>query len=166
LFIKCPLYWISPRSRSSREIYQSVNLYKKPLHPVKDYLHDIKKVASVASNLEPTFNPLQPFAEIIEKLELHYHLRYPRDPYPSYSASTGELAQIDELMLYLYDSLPIPEVPKFRMRGYFLIVSCPRIPPVHLNPYKAWLERENAALQRVRNSLEERYQAMEKKLGS
>ena len=58
-------------------------LYKEPTHPVKDYLHNIKKVASVAANLDPSFNPIQQFGDIIDRLELHYYLRYPRDPYPS-----------------------------------------------------------------------------------
>ena len=34
-----------------------------------------------------------------------------------------------------------------------------------MNSLKDWLERQNLSLQRVRDSLEERYRAMEKDLG-
>ena len=139
-------------------------LYKEPPYPVKNYLHDIKKVASAATNLEPSFNPTQHFGDIIDQLELHYHLRYPRDTYPPYSASAAELAQIDELVLYLYESLPIPEVAKFRNDGYFFAVCCPWSPPIHFNPDKDWMQRQNVALDRVRSSLIQRYEAMEKEL--
>ena len=152
-------------SEAVEKYLKAIILYKEPGYPVIKYLHFLRKMSLKASKLEPSFNPFQDFGETIDRLELHYSLRYPKVTEFPYSASTAELARIDELVLYLYYSLPIPEVPKFRMNGYFFEVCCPWTPPLHFNPHKNWVERENATLQRVRNSLEERYRAMEKELG-
>lgn len=86
---------------------------RTPGYPVIKYLHFLRKMSLKASKLEPSFNPFQDFGETIDRLELHYSLRYPKVTEFPYSASTAELARIDELVLYLYDSLPIPEVPSF-----------------------------------------------------
>jgi HEPN domain-containing protein len=129
---------------------------------VKKYNHRIKDLASEASHLTPGFNPVQ-FAQVIDRLETHYRNRYPNVPAFKRDASTGELTGIDEFVLHICDSFPIPEVPKFRDYGYFFFVFCPWTSP--MQPYRTWLERHNPALERARNSLLQRYQATEQELG-
>ena len=136
-------------------------LYVDRSHNVRQYEHKIKEIASVASKLNPGFEPMQ-YSNVIDRLEMHYRQRYPDVPNFNRGASTAELVGIDEFVLYICDSLPIPEVPKFRSYGYFFFVCCPWTPR---DPYKEWLERDNVTLGRVRSSLMQRYEAMEKELG-
>lgn len=124
-------------------------LFANPSIDVKQYNHRIKTWASKASGLKPGFEPTQ-FSLIIDRLETHYRNRYPNVPNFKRNASSGELIGIDEFVLHICDSLPIPEVPKFRNYGYFFFVFCPWNPAM---PYRIWLERDNATLDRVRNSL-------------
>jgi hypothetical protein len=138
-------------------------LYADPSHK-KKYLHNIKDVAAAASQKSPGFNTAQ-FSHVIDHLERHYRQRYPDVPDFDYGASTGELAGIDEFVLHIYESLPIPEAAKFRNVGYYFFVCCSWNPmPTPLVRYKEWLESDNVALNRVRNSLIERYQAVEREL--
>jgi hypothetical protein len=137
-------------------------LYGDPSRKVKNYLHSIKDLASVASSLEPRFDAVQ-FGHVIDRLETHYRHRYPNVPDFKHDASTSELVGIDEIVLNISECLPIPEVPKFRNYGYFFFVCCSWTPS--MDPYKKWLEQENVALQRVRASLLERYHAVERQLG-
>ena len=138
-------------------------LYAEPSHKVRKYIHGIKDVAAVTSKLTPGFNPLQQFSQVIDRLETHYRHRYSDAPDFKHDASTAELIGIDELVLQTFDSLPIPDVPKFRTYGYFYFVSCPWTPPLH--PYKGWLERDNVPLRRVQDSLKQRYQIAAKEVG-
>jgi len=137
-------------------------LYGDSSLDIRKYNHRIKDLASVASNLEPGFNAVQ-FGQVIDRLETHYRHRYPNVPDFRRDASTAELVGIDEVVLHICESLPIPEVPKFRNYGYFFFVFCPWTPPI--DSHKKWLEQENVALQRVKTLLAQRYQAVEKQLG-
>ncbi len=141
-------------------------LYATPSHK-KKYGHHIRDAAAAASKVTPCFNATQ-FNDVLKRLEWHYLNRYPNNS--AYGApggsSTAELVGIDELVLHIYNSLPIPEVAKFRNMGYFFTVCCDWKPmPTILLQYKECLERDNVPLQRVKNSLVERYKAMEEELG-
>ena len=137
-------------------------LYGDPSLKVKNYLHSIKDLASVASSLEPRFDSVR-FGHVIDRLETHYRHRYPNVPDFKLDASTSELLEIDEIVLHISECLPIPEVPKFRNYGYFFFVCCSWTPS--MDSYKKWLEWENVTLQRVRASLLKRYHAVEEQLG-
>ena len=138
-------------------------LYVDPTIDVrKEYSHGITKLAAKACSLKPG-SDLSQFTKVIDRLEMHHNNRYPDHPKFKRDASTDELLAIDELVLLTVDSIPISEVPKFRNFGYFFIVCCPWEP--RMNTLKDWLERQNLALQRARDSLEQRYRAMEKELG-
>jgi hypothetical protein len=128
----------------------------------KEYSHGITKLAAKASSVKPGFD-LSRFTKVLDRLQMHYNNRYPDHPKFKRDASTDELIAIDELILLIVNSITIPEVPKLRNFGYFYIACCPWQP--QMNPLKDWLERENLALQRVPDSLEERYRAIEKELG-
>jgi hypothetical protein len=136
-------------------------LYGDPSLDIRKYNHRIKDLASVASSIEPHFNSTQ-FGHVIDRLETHYRHRYPNVPGFRRDASTAELIGIDEIVLYICDCLPVPELPKFRNYGYFFFVCCSWTPP--LGPHKKWLEQENVALQRVKTSLVQRYRAVEEQL--
>jgi hypothetical protein len=137
-------------------------LYGDPSLRVKNYLHSIKDLVSVASSLERRFDAAR-FGHVIDRLETHYRHRYPNVPDFKHDASTSELVGIDEMVLNISECLPIPEVPKFRNYGYFFFVCCPWTPSD--DPYKKWLQQENVALQRVRTSLLKRYHAVAEELG-
>ena len=136
-------------------------LYADPVRVIKGYNHRIKHLASAASDLEPRFNPSD-FTKVIDRLEIHYRQRYPDVTNFDRSASTGELVCIDELVLHIWECLPIPDAPKFRSYGYYFFVCCPWAPPT--NPHKKWLEQENGALQPVKTSLVQRFQTVEARL--
>ena len=121
-------------------------LYTEPSHKVRKYDHGIKDVAAPASKLKPGFNPRHQFSQVIDHLETHYRHRYPDAPDFKHDASTAELVGIDELVLHIYEALPIPDVPKFHTYGYFLFVCCPRFAP--LEPFKEWLERGECLAER------------------
>jgi hypothetical protein len=138
-------------------------LYADPSHK-KKYSHHIKEIAAAASNKNAAFGTAR-FSHVIDRLERHYRQRYPDVPDYDYAASIGELAGIDQFVLHIYESLPIPEAAKFRNTGYLFFVCCSWNPmPTPMIPYKEWLERDNVALEPVRNSLIERYQAVESEL--
>ena len=137
-------------------------LYADPSLKVKNYLHSIKDLVSVALSLESSFDAAR-FGQVIDRLETHYRHRYPNVPDFKHDASTSELVGIDEMVLQISECLPIPEVPKFRNYGYFFFVCCSWLPS--MDPYKKWLEQDNVALQRVRTSLLKRYRAVEEQLG-
>ena len=129
----------------------------------KEYNHGIEKLANKAAELRPEFKVRQ-FNNVIDRLKQHYINRYPNDLKYELGATTAELLGIDEFVLYIYDSLPVPEAVKFRTYGYFFFASCPWVPAIC--PTKEWIERNNAALARVHDSLLQRYKAMEGELGT
>jgi hypothetical protein len=137
-------------------------LYGDASQDVRKYNHRIKDLAQVASRLELRFNASQ-FSPFIDRLETHYHQRYPDVHDFKRDASTGELVGIDELVLHICECLPIPEMPKLRDYGVFFFVCCPWIPPE--DPRKRWLEPKNLALQRVKPALVKRYHAIAEPLG-
>jgi hypothetical protein len=136
-------------------------LYIDPARKLRKYDHGIKDVAAAASELRPNFD-LKHFAHIIDRLETHYRHRYPDAPDFKHDARTDELPGIDELVLYIYGSLPIPEVPKLHTYGYYSFVCRASIRA--MEPYKKWLERDNIALSRIHDSLLQRYQIAEEEL--
>jgi hypothetical protein len=112
-------------------------LYADPLHNVKQYIHKIKDVATVASDLEPTFNTVQ-FSHVIERLERHYRQRYPDVRDFDRNASTAELVGIDELVLHICDSFPIPMCPSFAITDIFLLSVVRGFQEIHIK--NGWSE--------------------------
>ena len=135
-------------------------LYCDPTFDVEAYGHNIRKIAAKAQIFEPRLETGH-FRQVFKRLEAHYRNRYPNAA--DLKASTAELVEIDELVLHICDCLPIPEGPKFRNYGPFLLLCCNRLPP--LQPYTKWLERNNLALKRAKPILLKRYEAVEKELG-
>jgi hypothetical protein len=125
------------------------------------FTHRISELVTAANSVQSRFSGVG-FEEVISRLERHYRQRYPNVPDFRRGASTAELNEIDKFVLYIYESLPIPEVPKFRLYGYFFRVCCPWAERAN---EKTWLEQKNIPLQRARKTLLERYQAMEVEIG-
>lgn len=164
----CLLHGLFPGLRLGAEAVEkylkAFILFHDPSVEMK-YGHRIKEIAAAAgaieSRIESRFNPVR-FSEIFDRLETHYRNRYPDARNFTREASTAELADIDELILYICACLPIPEVPKFRNVGPFFFVCCAWLPP--LTPYTKWLTEKNLALNRVKPILIQRYQAVEEQL--
>ena len=133
---------------------------KDPYSKIK-YGHNIKSLARDASKLPGRFSTAQ-FDPLIARLETYYRFRYPDEPDFKPDASTAELADIDELVLHIYEGLPIPDVPKFHNYGLFSFICRPLVPPI--DPYLRWLVHNNLAVQRVKAVLLQRYKAVEKQL--
>ena len=140
---------------------KAFGLFKDPSLDVKNYNHRITALLSFISRLEPNAK-LDQFDDFFESLERYYMTRYPDNVDAATQMSTAEIDRIDRFVLHIYDSLPIPEEAKFGNYGYFCLLFLSKSGTI--SPYEEWVKRENAPLQGVWGSLEERYHVVHERL--
>jgi len=87
---------------------------------------------------------LDSFDELLKKLFQHYQSRYYDNTNQRQSRSPRELPQIDELFVYLLNTLPIPDEVKYNT--YFFQALCnPRLQDLLAD--RRWALQDNPALQ-------------------
>ncbi len=113
---------------------------------VKLLSHNLKKLATEVIALDCNLS-LNNYMPLIERLYSHYQSRYPDNPDKSTTQSTGELKEIDELVIYLVTSFPIPPEIKFRTSIFSHLFQQEQ--RNILFPSEKWLRENNLAI--VRN---------------
>lgn len=98
---------------------------------------------------------------LLENLERHYETRYPENKRQSDFMFTGELDQIDELIIHLSESLPIPDEIKY---GYLLysklFIGKENGLPPNKWPEEKWLLYQNYALEKKYKYIIQRHEAI------
>jgi HEPN domain-containing protein len=126
---------------------------RKLSHGLVDLKNELQKLSGL--HLEK-FNPF------LERLEKHYLTRYPDNKDSSKSMSTGEIREIDELIIFLNESLSVRNEIKFRSGLYVQIFdesSAGRSKNV-------WLTKSNLALNNIYSRLHAEYKVVYEKLYS
>ena len=98
---------------------------------------------------------LDVFDGVLTKLHDHFQSRYYDNPTKSKDASTSELAQIDELFIYLVETLPMPDEVKYRT--LFFAQLCDANAKMHWRGHY-WTTLSNGALNGKMGLIERRYQ--------
>jgi HEPN domain-containing protein len=92
---------------------------------------------------------LDSFDPVLQKLSQHFQSRYHDNPNQPRTRSPRELPEIDELFVYLLDTLPVPEEVKFNTYFFHALFN----PTVPL-PDRQWALRNNPPLQAKMPALE------------
>jgi hypothetical protein len=92
---------------------------------------------------------------LLRKLHNHFLSRYFDNEVGDRGASGGELPKIDELFVYLVESLPMPEEVKYR--SAFFSQICDETARRYWRTYQ-WAMQDNQALHSKIESIERKYQ--------
>ena len=110
--------------------------------------HNISSIANEIKNLEGNTLDLSKYDSLFEELEVNYQLRYPDNwkkmELNQWTYNGNSIYKVDELMLYLFNSLPVP--PEVNaLTCYFGIVSTHLSNPLnqHCNAQYKWLTQNN-----------------------
>jgi hypothetical protein len=104
---------------------------------------------------------LDSYDDLLRKLYDHFLSRYYDNPTTGKGASSEELPQIDELFLYLVETLPMPDEVKYR--SAFFAEICDEDSRRYWRNYY-WAIERNEVLQRKMESIERSYQQVLKHL--
>ncbi|MBA3693789.1 MAG: hypothetical protein H0W77_10185 [Acidobacteria bacterium] len=128
-----------------------------PAKRMKDFSH---KIADLAHNAEALDSGLDitEFYPLIDRLQTYYQTRYPDNPNQPNDMTTAELIEIDKLVIYLNEHLPMPDEIKYRSGIYSrLFISKERNLDSSLFPADVWLTKQNESVANISENLETRY---------
>jgi len=126
----------------------------------RDGLHNPYVLKQELTTAHPD-QKLDGFDDLLKTLHDHYQSRYFDNPTTGKGASSKELDQIDELFLYLAETLPMPDEVKYR--GGFFTSLCDENSRKHWRNYY-WATAHNRALEPKMKSIEHTYQQVLKHL--
>lgn len=124
---------------------------------VRRLSHSLKDLAAQVLTLQPEL-ALSRYNLLIERLEKHYQTRYPDNPDASTQQSTGELEEIDDLIVFLNEAMPIP--PEVKYRSGFYSAAFRSLDRGRQFPPEIWLKEDNKALATIQSRVEEEYRAV------
>jgi len=124
-------------------------LHDNKVNP-KSFSHNLTKlVDEVQKNND---YGLARFLPLIRRLQIDYQTRYPDNPCKGASSSTGQLVEIDELIFYLIDQIPLPDEVKFKSGVYSML-----FPGNPNSPWHKWISIYNRTLTEFYGNLERRF---------
>ncbi len=97
---------------------------------------------------------LDSFDDLLQRLYDHFQSRYYDNPTSGRGASSNELDQIDDLFIYLVETLPMPDEAKYR--STFFTGLCSPDMRRHWRHYH-WTTESNRALQGKMEPIERKY---------
>ena len=122
--------------------------------------HNICNIAREIKNLERNALDLTKYDSLFEELEVNYQLRYPDNwekmELNQWTYNGNNIHKVDELMLYLFDSLPVP--PEVNaLTCYFGIVSTHLSNPLnqHYMAHYKWLTQNNESFASQKQKIHE-----------
>lgn len=104
---------------------------------------------------------LDKYDSLLNKLFDHYQSRYWDNPVTGKGASTAEVHGIDDLFIYLTETLPMPDEVKYRTM--FFVMLCDEGVRQHWRAYE-WITKDNRAIQGKLDTMNQRYQEVFKRL--
>jgi len=144
-------------AQATEKYLKAFVLFLDPSKNVRNLNHKISELAKQASKLKPSFSLTQ-YAQFITKLEQHYEGRYPDNPDASKQRSSAEIDDLDQLIIFVNEQMPIPEEVKYRSAFYAMINSSPD--PSMSIPYEYWIKKNNKALSPLLPMIQSRYLAV------
>ena len=103
-------------AQSVEKYFKGYILLLEPNKNTRKFAHNITDLKKEVQSLKDF--KLDQFNDFLSRLEKHYLTRYPDNKNKSTSQSTGELIDLDELIIYLNENLPVPDEIKFRSGLY------------------------------------------------
>jgi HEPN domain-containing protein len=119
-------------------------LLADPKRDVKHLGHALPRLAQEVASLFPKL-PLLQHLSMIERFERHYNSRYPDNVNSSTSMTTGDLLELDPLVVLLNETLPCPLNVKMRT-GFYYTVTFSLNPLSTSSPTEFWIKNHNYAL--------------------
>jgi hypothetical protein len=132
-------------------------LLKNPSKNMKAFSHKLMDLTREAESLDSNLD-LKGFYPLIDRLSQYYQTRYPDNPNQPSSMTTAELIEIDKLIIYINNHLPMPDEVKYRSGIYArLFSSKDRTAADIIWPEEFWLANQNQAISSILIDLEKRY---------
>jgi hypothetical protein len=129
-------------ARAIEKTLKAFLLFDNPCRDVKRLSHALPRLLDEVAALHPSLD-LQRFGPQVCRFERHFQARYPDNPNRSKSLSTAELAQLDEIVIFLNENLPIPHNVR-STSGLYGIVRASQL--FRQNGPQAWLTPQNQPL--------------------
>jgi HEPN domain-containing protein len=123
---------------------------RKFSHKVVDLAH---KAEALDKNLDIT-----KFYPLLDRLEQYFQARYHDNPNQPDRMDSREIVEIDKLVIFLNEHLPMPDEVKYRSGIYSqLFSSKERNLDASMFPNEIWLTVHNEAIANISDKLEKRY---------
>ena len=130
---------------------QAAEKYLKGYLLLADPKRDVRRMSHSLSMLLGEVDALNPaaglvrFSPLLQRFERHYRIRYPDDPGGSTSMTTADIAELDQFILHLNESLPCPFNYKYRI-GLYAAITFSLGHAKTVTPKEHWIKEMNLAL--------------------
>ncbi len=135
-------------------------LFKAPQSNVRGFNHSLPELLEKAANFFPQ---LSGFSEVGQKFSRHYDIRYPDNRSASTSMTTGDLAELDEFIIFLNENMSCPRNVKYRT-GLYAEITFSLDHPALMQPVEFWIRNNNQALAPLLPCINADYVAVKKEL--
>lgn len=124
-------------------------LLKEPECIVRKHGQKLRILLAEVEGRIPEMKDLHKYDETIDRLDKHYNARYSDNENQLQSKTTEELVQIDELLFFTNDLIPLPREIKMCTTGFFSTICAHCFQGVSvpfLSAEEFWLTKNNRAL--------------------
>lgn len=137
-------------------------LLNDPKLNVKRMSHSLPTLLQEADALYPQLG-LSKFAPLVEKFRRHYETRYPDNADASTTMTTGDLRELDEIVVFLNENMPCPRNVKYRT-GMYALITFSLGYHATVPPWELWIKTGNQALVPLLPRINADYASVKKEL--
>ncbi len=128
----------------------------EPEWNVRKHGHKLRVLLAEVEKRIPEMKDLHKYDETIDRLDKHYNARYSDNDNQLQSKTTEELVQIDELLFFTNDLIPLPREIKMCTTGFFSTICAhcfQGVSVLFLSAEEFWLTKNNKALSPILTKL-------------
>ena len=123
---------------------KAILLFQEPRLEVRKLSHDLNKLLTEADRQFPKLGLLR-FKPTTKRFRGHFQSRYPDNSDGIQTRGTGELVQLDELIIYLNENLPCPRNVKYRT-GLYATITFSLGLGATVTSWEFWIKERNEVL--------------------
>jgi HEPN domain-containing protein len=131
---------------------------------MKAFRHSLPRLLAEADALFPGLS-LSKFAPLVERFWTHYESRYPDNSNASKNKTTADVRELDELVIFLNESMPCPHNVKYQA-GIYPIITFSLQYEGTVTQWESWIKHDNHALAPLISRINAEYVEVIKELHS
>jgi hypothetical protein len=137
-------------------------LFVDPSRNVRKLNHSLTQLLIEVDGLFPHLS-LPRFSDGVERFGRHYQIRYPDNANASTSMTTADIFELDELIVFLNESMPCPRNVKYRT-GLYAAITFSLGYGSTVTPTEHWIKLHNRPLSPLLPRIREEYMAVMEEL--
>jgi HEPN domain-containing protein len=131
-------------AQAIEKLLKAYLLFHDPKMKTKGYMHSLGKLLDKTDELYKNLN-LKKYKPLVEDFLKHYQSRYPDNANVSTSRSTAEITDLDEIVIFLNENLPIPLNARYHTGLYSQITFSLGYNSI-VTQWEFWSTKENRTL--------------------